>query len=312
MTESPHDATPYETLGVGPTASPDDLRRAYLAMARKTHPDMGGSVADFRRVQAAWEMVGTPQAREEYDRRRRYSSPYTPTVSSTDWAQGRSGTSGPTRSTRARSFGHPGGSAREEYRALMEEWVGRGHGVTDLYDPDLIRGAPREIRQLLADALAQEATARILSDLGLGFTIWNSVAPLAPTASALDHVVLSPAGLFALHSADWGSVLKIVRGELSGAHLPENITPLRDLSRRAKTWSRHTGVRFTSLIVVVPDDTLALPLEQASAGRHAPAIVARRSVLPLILRDGARGVGRESVDRSFDIRTRINETVRFV
>ena len=315
MINSPHDETPYETLGVDPTASSEELNRAYRTMARKTHPDTGGQVADFQRVQAAWELVGDPRSREHYDRLHRYSSPYSPDappatgsrVSSTGAARSRSG-----HTPHARSFGHPGGAAREKYLLLMDEWLGRGHGVTDLYDPALVRAAPREIRQLLADALAQEATARILGEMGLGFTVWNGVAPLAPEAPALDHVVLSPAGLFALRSADWGCTVKLVRGELVGAELPEGSTPLRVFARRAKTWSRYTGVRFSEMIVVVPDDAFDTDCELIPHGRHASTSVVRRSALPIILRNGARNAGRESIDRSFDIRTRIAETVRFV
>jgi hypothetical protein len=38
----------------------------------------------------------------------------------------------------------------------------------------------------------------------------------------------------------------------------------------------------------------------------------RRSLLPSILRDGANAAGRESVDRVFDLRTRLQESLRFV
>jgi hypothetical protein len=46
--------TPYEVLGVPPSASPAEIRRAYLALARRHHPDAGGDVAEMRRLNEAW------------------------------------------------------------------------------------------------------------------------------------------------------------------------------------------------------------------------------------------------------------------
>lgn len=58
----------YQVLGVAPTASPAQLRRAYRETARRTHPDAGGSAADFQAVRLAWEVLGDPVRRVEYDR----------------------------------------------------------------------------------------------------------------------------------------------------------------------------------------------------------------------------------------------------
>ena len=59
--------TAYEVLGVARTASAEELRRAYRAAARRTHPDAGGDARDFRAVVRAWEAVGDPEARRRYD-----------------------------------------------------------------------------------------------------------------------------------------------------------------------------------------------------------------------------------------------------
>jgi curved DNA-binding protein CbpA len=74
MPDSPISATPYEVLGVSPTASHDELRRAYRKLARETHPDTGGSSARFVAVQLAWERIGTPEDRAAYDRGRPHAS----------------------------------------------------------------------------------------------------------------------------------------------------------------------------------------------------------------------------------------------
>ena len=77
MPDSPISATPYEVLGVSPSAGQDELRRAYRRLLRQTHPDTGGDAARFVAVQTAWERIGTPAHRAAYDsgRTRRSEQP---------------------------------------------------------------------------------------------------------------------------------------------------------------------------------------------------------------------------------------------
>lgn len=51
----------WRVLGVAINASPDQVRSAYLLLAKKHHPDNQGDPELFRRVQSAWEAF---QARE--------------------------------------------------------------------------------------------------------------------------------------------------------------------------------------------------------------------------------------------------------
>lgn len=296
MPDSPASQTPYEVLGVAPTAGIDELKRAYRRLLRETHPDVGGDAARFHAVQHAWAIVGDPEARARYDRTR---------VGAPERAQrgsSRSRSSGP----RARSHGHPGGWSREQYLAHIREWAGRGVEVPDPYDAALVHSAPRAVRRLLAEALAEEATARALVTLGIGYTIWNDVA--AP-ADKIDHVVLGPAGLFAMRSQDWGSEVRLVRGELKGEGLATGEQPLRELSRAARSLGRSLGVRFTGVLIVVPDDHL--DEDVSVAGRKADAAVLRASSVPRVLRDGLREE-RLSLDVVFDVRERLQRGVRFV
>ncbi|CAM5333224.1 DnaJ domain-containing protein [Leifsonia shinshuensis] len=315
MSDSPAAPSAYEVLGVSATVSQEELRRAYRRLARLTHPDTGGTAAAFQAVQNAWEQVGDPEDRARYDRG---ESLVMDAVSGESGHGGFSATVHPTRSTargatvRARSYGHPGGRARERFLKLMREWMGRGTDHADPYDPALVRSAPREIRMLLAEALAEEATARAVSGLGIGFTIWNDVAVHPATDAKLDHIVLGPAGLFAIRSADWGSEVKLAKGELVGPGIGRDEEPFHELYNAAKSFGRQAGVRFTGLIVVVPDDALAVPLDVVQRGRLSGATVVRRSLLPKILRDGADAAGRASVDRAFELRPRLQEAVRFV
>jgi molecular chaperone DnaJ len=316
MSDSPLSPTPYEVLGVSASVSHAELRRAYRRLLRQTHPDTGGTAARFLAVQRAWELVGDPEDRARYDRGENgFGSGMTDGGSG---STGFSATVHPTRSqargatVRARSYGHPGGQARERYLSLIREWVGRGTELDDPYEPSLVRSAPREIRHLLAVALAEEATARAVAGLGMGFTIWNDVSVHPRSGAKLDHVVLGPAGLFAIRSADWGGEVKLSKGDVVGESIDRDDEPFHDLLRDSKTFSRQVGVRFTGLLIVVPDDALAVPYDRIERGRLAGALLVRRSLLPLVLRNGAEAAGRESVDRAFELRSRLQESIRFV
>ena len=66
----------YDVLGVSASASPAELRRAFVAAARKHHPDFHvrsspaerrRSEAEMRRINEAWGVLGDPVARRAYD-----------------------------------------------------------------------------------------------------------------------------------------------------------------------------------------------------------------------------------------------------
>ena len=63
-------ASHYERLGVAPHASHDEIRRAYRALAQVHHPDTNPEAADAVMVEinAAWEVLGDPARRRDYDR----------------------------------------------------------------------------------------------------------------------------------------------------------------------------------------------------------------------------------------------------
>jgi DnaJ-class molecular chaperone len=63
---------PYDILGIGRSASQEDIRRAYRRLARKLHPDLnpGDRAAEerFKRLSAAYDLLGDPEKRERFDR----------------------------------------------------------------------------------------------------------------------------------------------------------------------------------------------------------------------------------------------------
>ncbi|MEH6780058.1 MAG: DnaJ domain-containing protein [Rhodoglobus sp.] len=311
MPDSPLSASAYEVLGVQASASESELKRAFRRALRETHPDTGGDPARFAAVQDAWERVGTPEKRRSYDARSgthsrgsaSSSSPFSsrPTSSSREDSR-----------PRARTHGHPGGWRRERFLDSMREWVGRGVSLDDPYDPALVRSAPREIRRTLADALAEEATARTVSELGIGYTVWHDVSTGAPERK-IDHVVLGPTGIFAMLSEDFGGQVKVRRGELIGpAVAPEK--PMHELAARAKTLSRQLRVNFTCFVIIVPDNDLAEPQISLGTVKGQPAVVVRQSVLAHLLRTGPElGRGRDiGGNELFDVRTRLSSGIRFV
>ena len=68
----------FETLGVVWQTTPELIRKTYLSLAARLHPDryMAAPAAEreamatlFDRVREAWEVLGNPEARDEYTRR---------------------------------------------------------------------------------------------------------------------------------------------------------------------------------------------------------------------------------------------------
>jgi molecular chaperone DnaJ len=62
----------YAVLGVAPSASPDDLKKAFRALALKYHPDRNpddpNAEVRFRELAEAWKVLGDPDERRKYDR----------------------------------------------------------------------------------------------------------------------------------------------------------------------------------------------------------------------------------------------------
>ena len=58
----------YRILGVSRLASLEDIKSAYRDLARKRHPDFGGSTDEFVALSTAYEVLIDPDQRAEFDR----------------------------------------------------------------------------------------------------------------------------------------------------------------------------------------------------------------------------------------------------
>ncbi|MBS1673549.1 MAG: J domain-containing protein [Actinobacteria bacterium] len=317
MFDSPLSASAYEVLGVVATVDDEELKRAYRLQLRRTHPDTGGDATVFIQVQRAWELVGSPALRAAYDRGHGFSDAETP------WDGWRTPATRTDTRPRAKAYGEAGSSRRRLYVDQVHAWA--GSAVPDPYDPAFVRTIPRELRRTLAQALAEEDTARSVADLGMGFTAWHDVA--VPTGASLaaapatgggvpaqpdtlDHIVLGPSGLYGLMSADFGEIARFRGGEVIGSGTGSR-APITALVTQVRTVARAARVRFGGAILVLPDDDLAQATTPLGAIRGTTVVVVRRSTLRTLLRSGVPGSRTIGGTELFDLRTRIQQTVRF-
>ena len=57
----------YDVLGVTKKATQSEIKKAFRKLALKKHPDKGGDVEEFKKIQAAYEVLGDEEKRSKYD-----------------------------------------------------------------------------------------------------------------------------------------------------------------------------------------------------------------------------------------------------
>lgn len=136
----------YQTLGVGRTATAEEIRKAYRDLARKYHPDLHpddeSAKEKFKQVQSAFDVLSDPSKREMYDR---YGSSF---EGFSPGGGGFRGGSGPF------PGGFPGGGGAGDID--LESLFGGGGGFAEMF------GAGRKARGRRKTAMpGQDITAEI-------------------------------------------------------------------------------------------------------------------------------------------------------
>lgn len=62
---------PFKVLGVSPSASEKQIRKAYLSLAKRHHPDRGGDAARFDEITKAWKQLSALDSEPQSPRRPR-------------------------------------------------------------------------------------------------------------------------------------------------------------------------------------------------------------------------------------------------
>jgi curved DNA-binding protein CbpA len=57
----------YDLLEVEPTATQDEIKKAYKKLSKKHHPDKGGDEEVFKQIKEAYEILSDPVNRRVYD-----------------------------------------------------------------------------------------------------------------------------------------------------------------------------------------------------------------------------------------------------
>ena len=98
---------------------------------------------------------------------------------------------------------------------------------------------------------------------------------------------------------------------LIGEGLGSEERPLHLLAQRAKVVARAAKVKFSAFVIVVEDAQAPASLTELRSIRGAQGLLVQRSRLVNLIRTGLPGVGVGGTDL-FEVRTRLQQTVRFV
>jgi hypothetical protein len=88
--------------------------------------------------------------------------------------------------------------------------------------------------------------------------------------------------------------------------------PVAELLARVRLIARAAGVRFGGVIIVLPDEDLVQVVTDLGRVRGIPVVLVARGALANLLRQGVPGARSIGGNEIFDIRTRLQQAVRFV
>jgi molecular chaperone DnaJ len=143
----------YQLLGVGKTATPEEIKKAYHKLARKYHPDLNPgdkkSEEQFKEMQTAYDVLSDPEKRKKYDQ---YGSL---------WEQAPAGGGGGPRPGGRPAPGSPfepidlGGGESRGFQDFIEEIFGQNAGHSGFAPPR--PGKPAEDIEFSLDITLEEA-----------------------------------------------------------------------------------------------------------------------------------------------------------
>jgi len=81
----------YDILGVKKSATADEIKKAFRRLARKHHPDAGGSEEKFKEINEAYEVLSDTQKRAQYDQYGQYFGGGAPPGGAAGWPPGGGG-----------------------------------------------------------------------------------------------------------------------------------------------------------------------------------------------------------------------------
>jgi molecular chaperone DnaJ len=111
----------YEVLGVGKSASTDEIKKAYRKLAHEHHPDKGtGDTAKFKELNEAYQILSDPQKRKAYDQFGHAGPTMGGGAGGFDWSQYQSGFGGQGFNVNMEDFGGLGD--------IFEMFTGSGGG----------------------------------------------------------------------------------------------------------------------------------------------------------------------------------------
>ncbi len=69
----------YKILNLSKNASQEEIKRAFRELAHKHHPDKGGDAEKFKELNEAYQALGNPEKRKQYDQ---YGTTFDPSTGS--------------------------------------------------------------------------------------------------------------------------------------------------------------------------------------------------------------------------------------
>ncbi len=151
MTSKTADCNHYQTLEVSEQASQQEIKQAYRRLAKQHHPDAQPSssgVDIIQRINAAYEVLGDPDRREDYDRRRRIQQ-----AGFESEAQIRSRA---TRTAQSQAQYHQRRQAARVADDDFHQWVRQVYTPVDRYIAQILTPLKGEIKALSADPFDDE------------------------------------------------------------------------------------------------------------------------------------------------------------